>query len=150
MNTNPTKTWKITINEDEVFSRCTNETLYQAYSRMSENPKGDAIVIKDEDRGQFNVYLSAAVANLRMLLARYMNESSIETNLGLSFELQMHENHDNNVLPILINNCYEYVVRKVLEQWYHADFGSELSRLDILHCLHYRKNSVRRRVGPMF
>ena len=150
MNTNPTKTWKITINEDEVFSRCTNETLYQAYSRISENPKGDAIVIKDEDRGQFNVYLSAAVANLRMLLARYMNESSIETNLGLSFELQMHENHDNNVLPILINNCYEYVVRKVLEQWYHADFGSELSRLDILHCLHYRKNSVRRRVGPMF
>ena len=150
MNTNPTKTWKITINEDEVFSRCTNETLYQAYSRMSENPKGDAIVIKDEDRGQFNVYLSAAVANLRMLLARYMNESSIETNLGLSFELQMHENHDNNVLPILINNCYEYVVRKVLEQWYHADFGSELSRLDILHCLHYRKNPVRRRVGPMF
>lgn len=150
MNTNPTKTWKITINEDEVFSRCTNETLYQAYSRMSENPKGDAIVIKDEDRGQFNVYLSAAVANLRMLLARYMNESSIETNLGLSFELQMHENHDNNVLPILINHCYEYVVRKVLEQWYHADFGSELSRLDILHCLHYRKNPVRRRVGPMF
>ena len=150
MNTNPTKTWKITINEDEVFSRCTNETLYQAYSRMSENPKGDAIVIKDEDRGQFNVYLSAAVANLRMLLARYMNESSIETNLGLSFELQMHENHDNNVLPILINNCYEYVVRKVLEQWYHADFGSELSRLDILHCLHYRKNPVRRRIGPVF
>ena len=150
MNTNPTKTWKITINEDEVFSRCTNETLYQAYSRISENPKGDAIVIKDEDRGQFNVYLSAAVANLRMLLARYMNESSIETNLGLSFELQMHENHDNNVLPILINHCYEYVVRKVLEQWYHADFGSELSRLDILHCLHYRKNPVRRRVGPMF
>lgn len=150
MNTNPTKTWKITINEDEVFSRCTNETLYQAYSRMSENPKGDAIVIKDEDRGQFNVYLSAAVANLRMLLARYMSESSIETNLGLSFELQMHENHDNNILPILINHCYEYVVRKVLEQWYHADFGSELSRLDILHCLHYRKNPVRRRVGPMF
>ena len=150
MNTNPTKTWKITINEDEVFSRCTNETLYQAYSRISENPKGDAIVIKDEDRGQFNVYLSAAVANLRMLLARYMNESSIETNLGLSFELQMHENHDNNVLPILINHCYEYVVRKVLEQWYHADFGSELSRLDILHCLHYRKNPVRRRIGPVF
>lgn len=150
MNTNPTKTWTITINEDEVFSRCTNETLYQAYSRISDNPKGDAIVIKDEDRGQFNVYLSAAIANLRMLLARYMDESPIETNLSLTFNLQMHENHDNNVLPILINHCYDYVVKKVLEQWYHADFGSELSKLEINHCLHYRKKPVRRRVGPMF
>ena len=145
MDTNITKTWTVVINEDEVFSRCVNESLYQS-NRMG----GEGIVMQDDDRGQFGVYLSAAVANLRMLLARYMEEPEMQTNLGLTFKLQMHDNHDNNILPILINHCYEYVVRKVLEQWYHADFGSELERLEINHCLHYRKKPIRRRLDPMF
>lgn len=145
MDTNITKTWTIVINEDEVFSRCVNESLNLANS-TGDNP----YVIQDDDRGQFGVYLSAAVANLRMLLARYMDEPEIQTNIGLTFKLQMHDNHDNNILPILINHCYEYVVRKVLEQWYHVDFGSELERLEINHCLHYRKKPIRRRLDPMF
>jgi hypothetical protein len=62
----------------------------------------------------------------------------------------MHDNHDNNILPLLINHCYTYVVKKVLEQWYNADLGSELERLEINHCLHFRKHPVRRRIGPLF
>lgn len=150
MNTNITKTWTITINEDEVFSRCTNESLYQAYNRTEANPKGDDIVIQDDDRGQFHVYFAAAIANLHMLLARRMAEPSINTGLETTFVLEMHDNHDNNILPILVNHCYEYVVRQVLEQWFHADYGSQIEKLDINHCLHYRKNPVRRRLGPLF
>jgi hypothetical protein len=149
MDTNITKTWTVTINEDEVFSRCVNESLYQN-NRMGGNPNGDMLVIQDDDRNQFGVYLSAAVAELRMLLARRMEEPELQTNLGLVFKLQMHENHDNNILPVLINHCYEYLVKKVLEQWFHADFGSALEKLEINHCLHYRKNPVRRRLGPLF
>ena len=149
MDTNITKTWTVTINEEEVFSRCTNETLYQAYNRMPENPKGDALVIQEDDKAQFRVYFSAAIANLSMLLARRMNEAPARVGYELTFTLNMHDNHDNNILPILINHCYEYVVKCVLEKWYRVDFGSELERLEINHCLHYRKGPVRRRVTPL-
>ena len=150
MNTNITKTWTIVIDEHEVFSRCTNETLYQAYNRTADNPKGDAVVIQDDDMGQFKVYFASAIANLRMLLSRRMTEPQAQPNLSTTFVLQMHDNHDNNILPVLINHCYDYVVKKVLEQWYGADLGSELAKLEINHCLHYRKNPVRRRIGPLF
>lgn len=146
MNTNVTKTWTITIDKDEVFARCTNESLYQAYMRTSDNPKGDVIVMQDDDRDQFDRYFSVAVAELHMMLARRMPEPPCR----LVFKLQMHDNHDDNVLSMLTIHCYEYLVKKVLEQWYHADLGSELERLEINHCLHYRKHPVRRRIGPLF
>lgn len=150
MNTNITKTWDIEISEDEVFARCTNESLYQAYVRTAENPKGDAVVMQDDDRSQFRLYLSVAFANLQMLLARRMDSSPAYSGYDVSFTLNMHDNHDDNIKMVLKNHCYEYVVKKVLEQWYHADFGSELEKLEINHCLHYRKNPVRRRVDPLF
>lgn len=153
MDTNITKTWAIDINEDRVFSMCTNESLYQAYVRADENSKGDAIVMQDDDRQQFKMYFANAIANLHMLLARRMAEP-VWDYCGccseVSFYLQMTDNHDDNILPILKSHCYEYVVRQILEQWYHRDFGSQIEKLDINHCLHYRKNPVRRRVNPVF
>lgn len=149
MDTNITKTWTVEINEDIVFERCTNESLYQAYNREESNPKGDAVVIQEDDRGQFRVYFAHAIANLHMMLARRMAEPTISTGIVTKFVLQMHDNHDNNVLPMLVNHCYEYIIKKVLEQWYRADLGSELERLEINHCLHYRKYPVRRRVTPL-
>lgn len=151
MNTNVTKTWIVEILEAEVFSRCTNESLYQAYGRTEENPKGDRVVIQEDDRGQFRIYYANAISSLHMLLARRMDEP-FYCGIGedAMFQLNMHDNHDNNMQQILINYCYDYVVKKVLEQWYHADFGSEYAKLEINHCLHYRKNPVRRRTGPLF
>lgn len=155
MNTNITKTWTIEINEDEVFSRCTNESLYQAYNRSESDAKGDAIVIQDDDRGQFRVYFANAIAKLHMLLARRMQEPifdycNCDCNNDITFYLSMHDNHDNNILPILINHCYNFLVKSILEEWYHVSFGSELEKLEINHCLHYRKHPVRRRVNPLF
>lgn len=155
MNTNITKTWMIEISEDSIFAKCTNESLYQAYNRAEANPKGDAIVIQEDDKGQFRRYFDAAIASLHMLLARRMEEPILDYSCDgyegtVMFPLKMHDNHDNNVLPMLINHCNEYVVKKILEQWYHADFGSESERLEINHCLHYRKHPVRRRIGPLF
>jgi hypothetical protein len=150
MNTNVTKTWTINIDEDKIFARCTDESLYQAYNRTEENPKGDAIVIQDDDKWQFHLYFAAAIANLHMLLARRMDEPATTDGMVTKFNLQMHDNHDNNMISILANHCEEYVVKKVLEQWFHADLGSELEKLEINHCLHYRKNPVHRRLGPLF
>jgi hypothetical protein len=154
MNTNITKTWTIVISEDEIFARCTNETLYQAYNRSESNPKGDALVIQDDDFAQFDVYFGNAVANLQILLAKRMSSAPINViqsgHRHLEFTLDMHDNHDDNILPVLEQHCKEYVIKQVLEQWYHIDFGSTFERLEINHCIHYRKNPVRRRVGPLF
>lgn len=152
MDTNITKTWTIEIKEDEVFARCTNESLYQAYNRVEENPKGDSVVIQEDDRGQFRIYFGNAIANLSILLARRMSEPyyMCGSNRDAIFPLLMHDNHDNNILPILTNHCYNYVVKSILEQWFHADFGSEIERQEIKHCMHFRKHPVRRRIGPLF
>lgn len=152
MNTNITKTWTIEINENEVFARCTNESLYQSYNRMAANPKGDAVIMQEEDKDQFHSYFSYAIAGLNVLLARRMEEPfQYGSECGdVVFKLQMHDNHDNAILPTLNIHCYEYVTRKILEQWYHTDFGSELEKWEINHCLHYRKNPVRRKIGPLF
>lgn len=149
MNTNITKTWKIEISKDEIFARCTNETLYQAYNRNEENPKGDAMVIQEDDKGQFRAYLAHAIANLHMVLARRMEELPVDDGDTVTFVLHMHHNHEDNVLPMLIEHCYDYLKKKVLEQWYHADFGSELARLEVNHCIHYRKHPVRRMIDPL-
>lgn len=154
MDTNVTKIWTIEINEAEVFARCTNESLYQAYNRAEANPNGDAMVIQEDDMGQFKRYFSAAIANLGMVLARRMREPlyhcGCDDEEKVVFDLMMHDNHDNNIHPILVNHCYEYVIKRVLEQWYRADFGSEAEKSEINHCLHYRKHPVRRRIGPLF
>lgn len=149
MNTNITKTWTIEISESEVFARCTNESLYQAYVRTADNAKGDSVVMQEDDLMMFNIYFANAIAGLRMILARRMEDAPSVVNNQITFNLQMHDNNDDNILPILINHCYEYLVKKVLEQWYKADLGSELERLEINHCLHYRKKPVRRRVAPL-
>lgn len=153
MNTNITKTWTITINAREVYARCTNESLHRAYNLSGSNQKGDAVVMQEDDIDMFHMYFDTAIANLHMMLARRMSEPPVNTHdndsNGVTFNLMMHDNHDNNMLPILITHCYDYVVKKVLEQWYNADLGSELERLEINHCLHYRKNPVRRRVSPL-
>jgi hypothetical protein len=153
MNTNITKTWTINISAREVFARCTNESLHQAYHLTSNNPKGDAVAMQGDDMEMFGMYFDNAIAELHMMLARRMEEPPLNTfdnnSDGVVFNLQMHDNHDNNMLPILITHCYEFMVKKILEQWYKVDLGSAAERLEINHCLHYRKNPVRRRLSPL-
>ena len=107
------------------------------------------MVIQEDDRGQFNMYFAAAIANLQMLLARRMDSFPEYSSGGVIFTLNMHDNHDDNIMPILTVHCYEYVKRQILEQWYRVDLGSEIEKLEINHCLHYRKQPVRRRVTPL-
>lgn len=151
MDTNITKTWTIEISESEVFSRCVNESLYQTSNRGFENGSKDMAAISDDDKAQFHMYFTSAIASLNTILARRMDEPFRYGSdcTDVVFTLQMHDNHDDNILPTLIIHCYDYVVKKVLELWFHTNFGSELERFDINHCIHYRKNPVRRRVSPL-
>lgn len=150
MDTIITKTWNISISEDEVFARCINETLYKTNSIAAEGVNEDGLTMQDDDRDQFRMYYTNAVVTLQMLLARRMDEPVENNGYDFTFRLQMHDNHDDNILNVLIARCYEYVVKRVLEQWYHTDLGSELDKLEINHCIHYRKKPVRRRIDPLF
>ena len=143
MNTNITKLWTIEISENEVFARCVNESLYHSDS--------GAQPIQDDDKAQFHVYFTSAIADLNMMLARRMTTPlRYGSDCGdVVFTLDMHDNHDDNILTTLYIHCYDYLVKRVLESWYHTNFGSDLERLEINHCVHYRKNPVRRRVSPL-
>lgn len=144
MNTNITKTWTVEINENDVFARCINESLYHS--------KGGLTAIQDDDKAQFHMYFTSAIAGLNTILARRMETPVCygDDNVSVVFILHMHDNHDDNILPTLIIHCYDYVVKKILESWYHNNFGSELEKLEINHCIHYRTNPVHRRIRPLF
>lgn len=148
MNTNVTNTVTVYINSEDVFARCTNETLYQAYSRAEVNPRGDAVVMHDDDKDMFKQYYAVALAELGMLLAKRMSDTADYA--SGTFNVMMHDDVSETIGGILKTHCFEFVVRKVLEQWYRADFGSEMEKLEIKHCLHYRRKPVRRRFGPLF
>ena len=152
MNTNITKIWEIDINDNGVFSRCTNESLYHEH-RRSGNGYDSEMSINDDDRGQFRMYYENAIAQLHMMFARLIDEGEVDLCTGggsVVFKLQMHHNHNDNMIPILKTYCYDYIVKKILEQWYLKDFGSELAKLEVKHCLHFRKHPVRRKIGPLF
>jgi hypothetical protein len=145
-------TWTISINEKEVFKRVTNESLYNMYMRAVQNPKGDMAAIQDDDEPTFHRYYQRALADLQVLLARRMEfpGGGVETDEDTTtFYLRMSMNHEPFVLQPLAGYCLEFIIKKVLEQWYLTNFGSEAEREGILHCLHFRRKSVSRRINPV-
>ncbi len=146
-------TWTISINEEEVFKRVTNETLYEKYMRAAQNPKGDLTAIQDDDEPTFHQYYVRALMDLQLILARRMEfpGGGVETNdeKVTTFYLRMSINHEPFVLQPMAEYCLDYLIKKILEQWYHTNFGSEVERENVLHCLHFRRRPVSRRVNPI-
>ena len=148
----PIGTWTVSINEDEVFKRVTNESLYHMYMRSAQNPKGDMAVIQDDDEPTFHRYYRRALMELQVLFARRMEfpGGGVETNeKTTTFYLRMSVNHEPFVLQPMAEHCLEFLIKKVLEQWYLTNFGSEEEREGVLHCLHFRRRPVSRRLNPI-
>jgi hypothetical protein len=111
--------------------------------------------------------METAIADLLILLARRIPQSkrdypslfhwregddeSVVKNciFYLQFSLLMSENHDSHMLNPLINACKEYLVCKILEQWYGVDFMSAEQEKRIVHILQFRRKAVTRRVRPL-
>lgn len=147
-----TGTWTISINEEEVFKRVTDETLYNMYMRAAKNPKGDLAAIQDDDEPTFHRYYTRALMELQVLLARRMEfpGGGVDTTDKVTtFSLRMSMNHEPYVLQPLATYCLEFIIKKVLEQWYQTSFDSETEREGVLHCLHFRRKAVRRRLPPL-
>ena len=150
-----TNVWYITISEKEVFNRVTDESLMASYQRSEQNPRGDGVVITDDDRAYFERYYRAALAELSVLLARrttraggsIVSSKDMETDfLTTVYTLPMSDNHESELLPSLSTHCLEFVILRVLEKWYGhgADLGSEAERQQIRQIIHFRRFPIER------
>ncbi len=150
-----TNVWTITIKQEEVFKRVTDESLASVYQRVAEHPNGDGAVMTDDDRTFFERYYRLALAELSALLARrttrvggsIVNSKDEETGyLTTVYTLAMTDNHESALLPALASHCLEFIIERVLEMWYGrgADFGSSLEKEQIRHVLHFRRIPIER------
>lgn len=156
--------WTISLSKQDLFNETSARSMYFLKLNSKEPVTSDSPAILDDDRILFNIYLENAVKGLLVVLARRIPQSvydfkelfddgvtSAVYNDSTMFEvsLVMSANHDANLLPSLRVTCKEYLVKKTLEQWFNADFGSEVEKSNINHLLQYRRSSVARRVRSL-
>jgi hypothetical protein len=159
--------WTICLDKDNLFNETSTRSLYFVKQKSEQPVTSDANVILDDDRNLYDRYMETAIADLLVLLARRIpqskreyptlfnwkegeDDSVIENCIFyFQFSLLISENHDKHMLKPLVNACKEYLVCKVLEQWYGIDFGSATQERRISHILHYRRKTIARRVRTL-
>lgn len=152
-----TNVWTVTLKEGEVFKRVQDETLMTSYQRLPQNPKEDGNVMTDDDEAFFHRYYLNALSELNIMLARRTARvgGDIRTDHDTretTYTLPMTDAHEELLLTALGSHCLEYVVAKVLENWYggKADFGSEREAHEIRRIIHFRRFPIERNVTPLF
>lgn len=162
-----TSLWTICMDKDNMFNETSTRSLYFVNSKMQQKVGSDTPVILDDDKNLYDRYMENAITDLMVLLARRIPQSKkeypelfewsegeddnvIENCLHyLKFSLLVSENHDKHMIKPLANACKEYLICKVLEQWYDVEFGSIEMEKKIVHTLQYRRKSVMRKVRPL-
>lgn len=155
INRTITNVWTVTLREQEVFDRVTDESLMASYQRAAQNPKEDGTVITDDDRAFFERYYRVSLAELSALLAKrttrvggsIVNSKDMSTSfITTVFTLPMTDNHESALLQSLASHCLEFMIARVLERWYGrgTDFGSEVEKSEIKHILQFRRFPIER------
>jgi hypothetical protein len=159
--------WVFSMSKDKLFNEVSTRSLYFVKTKSEQPVSSDANVILDDDRNLYDRYMETAIADLLVLIGKRIPQSRADyptlfnwkegdseqviSNDSISLEicLVMSQNHDNNLLGSLINACKEYLVCKVLEQWYGINFNSAEQERRINHILQYRRETLARRVRPL-
>lgn len=152
--------WYLTVDEEEVFKRVTDESLMASYQRSAQNPKEDGVVITDDDRAFFDRYYRTALAELSALLARRTTRvggSIVSTRdedtgfLTTVYSMPMTMNHESELLDSLAAHCLEFMIVRVLEKWYGhgTDLGSALEKEQIRHIIQFRRFPIERPCRPL-
>lgn len=149
-----TSVWTLTLTESEVFNRVVDESL-----RVAERVagKGPVSIVTDDDKADYHRYYLTAVADLNLILARRTARvgGSIITDHEAgttTYTLPMTDNHEDQLLTALASHCLDFIIARILEQWYGVgtDFGSDAQRKNICSIIHYRRFPIERPVGPLF
>ena len=158
--------WRLTFNYDEIFRTASLKTSYNEDKIADKvEPLGNNVIL-DDDKPMFNYYLAIAISELTGYLARRMdtqvqikdedgdiitNSGLVETDEDVTYYLVMTLNHEAHLLSSLWRYCQEFLVRKVLEQWYdNLSPDSEEMRLKIYQVLEYRKKPITRPIRSLF
>lgn len=145
--------WTISLSKKDLFNEVSARSMYFVKLNSKEPVTSDANVILDDDKNLYDVMMENGIQELLTTLARRINneDGSALYNDTTTFDvsLTMGENHDSNLIAPLRVACKEFLVKKALEQWYGADFGSEAEKGKIVHLLQYRRKSPARRVRPL-
>lgn len=162
-----TSLWTINMNKQDLFNEVSTRSLYIVGNNPKVEVKSDSLAIMDDDRNLYDRYAEVAIQDLLVLLARRIPQSRCEyaalfgwkegdaedvvvnDETMLEFSLVMGENHDRNLLNALVNACKEYLVCRILSQWFSSDFGVLEQERRITHVLQYRRKSPARRVRPL-
>ena len=154
--------WTLGIVYNDVFNIASTETAYEEH-RFG-NSDTNRNVLMDDDRPLFNYYLSIAVSDLTGLLARRIDPrqkgispcGAQECNNGIDescwdivFYLVMDENHDEHLRASLHRHCMDFLVKRVLEQWYRKQGMSDQAKAAIIRVLEFRRKPVRRPIRNM-
>ena len=101
----------------------------------------------DKDRDLMLVYLRGAVANVSTILARRMPAPADIQPDGVSFRLEVGENHDDSMAGVLHLRIMDYLCQYAYVKWIGAD-PQVTSKLEdgIRSAMHYRKHGILRRV----
>lgn len=142
--------WEISIKKDDLFNEVSARSMYFVKLNSKEPVTSDSNVILDDDRNLCNIYMENAMQELLSALARRIKEDAVVNNAtNFTMTLTMSDSHDSNLLGALKVSCKEYLVKRILEQWFNGDMGSIAEYSRITHLLQYRKKSPSRRVRQL-
>lgn len=159
--------WSINLDKNVLFNEVSTRSLYFVNNNADKKSRSDSVVIMDDDKNLYNLYLEKAVQDLLVVLARRIPQNINEykdvlkqegcgdgtpiydDSVMLELYMVMSINHDKNLIVPLKVACKEFLVNNILEQWYGIDFGSEKEKSKIIHILQYRRKSPNRRVRPL-
>lgn len=149
--------WRLRFIYDDIYALASVETAYE--DSKSGNSDSNRNILMDDDKPLFNYYLSIAISDITGLLARRLdphldikledgtsvqNNGIEETSESVTFYLVMDQNHEEHLLASLYRYCIDYLVKRVLEQWYKREGLCENAKSSIIKVLEFRRKPVRR------
>lgn len=154
--------WRLRFVYDDIYSLASGETAYEDHRNTQVNSNRQ--VMMDDDRPIFNYYLSIAISDLTGLLARRLdpmlritlpdgtlieNNGIVESANDVEFYMVMDQNHESLLLSSMHRYCTDFLVKRVLEQWYKREGLSKQAKADIIKVLEFRRKPVRRPIRNM-
>ena len=156
------------IDPEEVFSRTCNRSLVFAKRNGIEDPN---LVIGKDSRDFFNDWLDMALAELQLRFARWQRVEDITAPDGKIYDVDMHEVefnpwlhdtatgnfqvsliltrvNDQTVIGALNPLATDFLIKKVLEQFYGQDFGSMATMQRITDVLNYQSRPIKIKTSP--
>lgn len=149
--------WMLKFTYEDIYAIVSTQTAYD--DNRSNEVDGTRHIVMDDDRPLFNYYLSIAISDLTGLLARRIdpqlkitlqdgtainNNGVQESSQDITYHLVMDENHEEHLVSSLHRYCTDFLVKRVLEQWYHRGNLAADAKASIIRVLEFRRRPVRR------